>query len=117
MPSCVPWPPEPNQSTSVSQTGSIWLVIVAAFIAANLPFINHRMMVVGPLAQTKKALIVRLVELVVLYFLVGGIALLLERRAGQIAPQGWEFYAVTGTLFLTLAFPGFVYRYLLRRHD
>ena len=42
---------------------------------------------------------------------------LLERRAGQIAPQGWEFYAVTGTLFLTLAFPGFVYRYLLRRHD
>ena len=48
---------------------------MAAFIAANLPFINHRMMVVGPLAQTKKALIVRLVELVVLYFLVGGIAL------------------------------------------
>ena len=46
---------------------------MAAFIAANLPFINHRMMVVGPLAQTKKALIVRLVELVVLYFLVGGI--------------------------------------------
>ena len=45
-----------------------------------------------------------------------GLALLLERRAGQIAPQGWEFYAVTGTLFLTLAFPGFVYRYLLRRH-
>ena len=80
---------------AVTQTGSIWLVIVAAFIAANLPFINHRMMVVGPLAQTKKALIVRLVELVVLYFLVGGIALLLERRAGQIAPQGCEFYAVT----------------------
>ena len=116
MPSCVPWPPEPNQSISVSQTGSIWLVIVAAFIAANLPFLNHRMMVVGPLAQPKKALIVRLVELLVLYFVVGGIALLLERRAGQIAPQGWEFYAVTGTLFLTLAFPGFVYRYLLRRH-
>ena len=42
--------------------------------------------------------------------------LLLERRAGQIAPQGWEFYAITGTMFLTLAFPGFVYRYLLRRH-
>jgi len=100
----------------VSQTGSIWLVIVAAFVAANLPFINHRLMVVGPLAQPRKALMVRLVELVVLYLLVGGMALLLERRAGQIAPQGWEFYAVTGTLFLTLAFPGFVYRYLLRRH-
>ncbi|MEY4711160.1 MAG: hypothetical protein RIS88_610, partial [Pseudomonadota bacterium] len=34
---------------------------------------------------------------------------------GQNAPQGWEFYAVTVTLFLTLAFPGFVYRYLYQR--
>ena len=64
-----------------------------------------------------KSLALRLLELVVLYFLVGGAGLLLERRAGQIAPQGWEFYAVTGALFLTLAFPGFVWRYLLhRRH-
>jgi len=45
---------------------------------------------------------------------VGGIGLLLEKRAGQIAHQQWEFYAVTGALFITLAFPGFVYRYLLR---
>jgi hypothetical protein len=100
----------------VSLTASVWLVIVAAFLAANLPFVNHRWAVVGPVAKPRKSLVVRLAELVVLYFLVGGLALLLERRAGQIAPQGWEFYAVTGTLFLTLAFPGFVYRYLLRRH-
>jgi hypothetical protein len=51
-----------------------------------------------------------------MYFVVGGIGLLLEKRAGQIAPQGWEFYAVTGALFLTLAFPGFVWRYLTNRH-
>ena len=38
-----------------------------------------------------------------------------QRRAGQNAPQGWEFYAITGTLFVTLAFPGFIYRYLVRR--
>jgi len=25
-------------------------------------------------------------------------------------------YAITATLFLTLAFPGFVYRYLFKRH-
>ncbi|HTH11778.1 DUF2818 family protein [Acidovorax sp.] len=100
----------------MSLTGSVWLVIVAALVAANLPFINHRWLVVGPLASPRKPLPGRLVELVLLYFLVGGLALLLERRAGQIAPQGWEFYAITGTLFLTLAFPGFVYRYLLRRH-
>jgi hypothetical protein len=91
-------------------------VIVAAFIAANLPFINHRWLAVGPTALPRKPLAGRLAELVILYFVVGGLALLLERRAGQIAPQGWEFYAITATLFLTLAFPGFVYRYLLRRH-
>lgn len=100
----------------MSLTASVWLVIVAALIAANLPFVNHRWLVVGPPATPSKPLVGRLVELLVLYFLVGGLALLLERRAGQIAPQGWEFYAVTGTLFVTLAFPGFVYRYLVRRH-
>jgi hypothetical protein len=45
------------------------------------------------------------------------LGLLLENRAGQIAPQGWEFYAITGALFITLAFPGFVYRYLLKHRD
>ncbi|UCV00631.1 DUF2818 family protein [Acidovorax radicis] len=99
----------------MSLTGSVWLVIVAAFIAANLPFVNQRWMVVGPVAPAGKPLIVRVVELIVLYALVGVLALVLERRAGQVAPQGWEFYAITGTMFLTLAFPGFVYRYLLRR--
>ena len=55
-----------------------------------------------------------LLELVIFYFLAGGLGLLLENRPGQIAPQGWEFYAITGALFITLAFPGFIYRYLLK---
>ena len=46
-----------------------------------------------------------------------GMVLMLERRVGQIAPQGWEFYAITATLFLTLGFPGFVYRYLVKRRQ
>lgn len=100
----------------MSLTGSVWLVIVAAFIGANLPFVNQRWVVAGPAATAGKPLVGRLAELVLLYFVVGVMALLLERRAGQIAPQGWEFYAITGTMFLTFAFPGFVYRYLLRRH-
>lgn len=100
----------------MSQTASIWLVIVLAFGAANLPFINHRLMAVAPLARPK-TLLMRLIELVVMYFVVGGVGLLLEHRAGQIAPQKWEFYAITGALFITFAFPGFVYRYLLRHRD
>lgn len=91
---------------------------MAALVAANLPFMNERWLVAGPVATAdRKPMWGRLVELVLLYFVVGGLALLLERRAGQIYPQGWEFYAITATLFLTLAFPGFVWRYLTKRRS
>jgi hypothetical protein len=100
----------------MGQSASVWLVIVAAVLAANLPFFTRRLLAVLPLSGGKN-LAIRLAELVVMYFIVGGIALLLEQRLGQIAPQGWEFYAITGTLFITLAFPGFVWRYLLKHHD
>ncbi len=99
----------------MSQSGLVWFVILAACVAANLPFVNQRILAVGPVRAPQKSLLLRLVELVVLYLLVGAGALLLEKGVGQIAPQGWEFYAVTGAMFITLAFPGFVFRYLLRR--
>lgn len=97
----------------MSQTASVWLVIVVAFCAANLPFLNQRLFGVIPMRRPK-SLGLRLAELVLLYLLVGGLGLLLEQRLGRIAPQGWEFYAVTGALFLTFAFPGFVWRYLFK---
>jgi hypothetical protein len=97
----------------MSQTISVWLVVLVALCAANLPFLNQRWLAIGPVHPCK-TLVWRLAELVVLYFLVGGFGLLLEQNAGQIAPQTWEFYAITATLFLTLAFPGFVFRYLLK---
>jgi hypothetical protein len=93
---------------------SISLVLIAAFVAANLPFINQRWMAVIPRALPKTSGI-HLLELLIWYLLVGSLGLGLERSAGQIAPQGWEFYATTATLFLTLAFPGFVYRYLYKK--
>jgi hypothetical protein len=40
----------------------------------------------------------------------------LEGRGGQVASQGWQFYAVLLCMMLTLAFPGFVWRHLRRRH-
>ena len=93
---------------------SIGLLIALAVLAANLPFANQRILLVGPFRSTK-SLAIRLAELGLLYFVVGAVGLALENHAGQIAPQGWEFYAITGTMFLTLAFPGFVYRYLMHR--
>lgn len=91
-----------------------WLVVALAFAAANLPFLNQRWLLLGPRPSSGKSLWARLVELLLLYVVVGLAGLGLEQRAGQIYPQGWQFYAITGALFLTLAFPGFVYRYLLR---
>jgi hypothetical protein len=96
----------------VSNTVSVWLVIVVAFLAANLPFLNQRLFGVIPLRRAGKPLALRVAELVAMYFAAGALGLLLERHAGQIAPQGWEFYAITGALFITFAFPGFIWRYL-----
>lgn len=99
----------------MSQTMTVWLVILVAVLGANLPFITQKLFLFFALAQPKTGWW-RLVELVVFYFVVGGLGLLLENRAGQIAVQGWEFYATTAALFVTLAFPGFIYRYLLKHH-
>lgn len=92
---------------------SVWLVLLVSFLAANLPFLSERLLGMVALPGGKSAG-VRIGELSILYLVAGGLGLLLEQRAGQIAPQGWEFYAVTAALFLTLAFPGFVWRYLWR---
>jgi len=98
----------------LTQTASVWLVLLLALLMANLPFISNRLFSVYRL-KSPKNLAVRLVEMFVWYLLVGGLGLYLEQRNGQMAPQGWEFYAITGTLFLTFAFPGFTYRYLFKR--
>lgn len=100
----------------MSQTASVWLVVLLALLVANLPFISNRLFAVLAL-KTPKNLAVRLAEMVVWYLVVGALGLYLEQRTGQIAPQGWEFYAITGTLFLTFAFPGFTYRYLFKHRS
>jgi len=97
----------------MTQTASVWLVVLLALLAANLPFASNRLFAVYALQQPKN-LAVRLGEMVVWYFVVGGLGLYLEQRTGQIAPQGWEFYAITGALFITFAFPGFTWRYLFK---
>ena len=90
-----------------------WLVILFAAVAANLPFANERLFVVGP-RREPKPLGWRLFELLLLYAATLGLGFALESRLGQIRPQGWEFYVAWACLFVTLAFPGFVWRYLRR---
>ena len=97
----------------MSQNASVWLVMLLALLTANMPFVSNRVLAVYAL-ETSKNLALRLGELLVWYLLVGGFGFYLEQRNGQISSQGWEFYAVTATLFITFAFPGFTYRYLFR---
>ncbi len=92
-----------------------WFVILLALFSANLPFFNERLFAVIPTSLAVKPVWMRLIELFALYLLVGVIAHMLESRMGNAFSQSWEFYAVTGCLFLVLAYPGFVVRYL-RKH-
>jgi hypothetical protein len=99
----------------MSSSAGVWFVLLVAIVAANLPFVNERVFIVGP-RRAPKEIGWRLVELVVLWGVTLAIGFAIEARIGQRQPQGWEFYAAIGFFFLTLAFPGFVWRYLRRRH-
>lgn len=94
-----------------------WFVILLALFSANLPFFNERLFALVPLPAGFKPVWLRLIELFVLYLAVGLVARGLESRIGSVFPQGWEFFAVTGCLFLVMAYPGFVMRYMRRRHN
>ncbi|NUU03726.1 DUF2818 family protein [Herbaspirillum robiniae] len=96
-----------------------WVVIILAAFAANLPFFNQQLFALVPLnkqAAWIKPIWVRLIELLVLYFAVGIVAHFLEAGIGNVFSQTWEFYAITGCLFLVLAYPGYVLRYLRKKH-
>jgi hypothetical protein len=88
-------------------------VLVVALVAANLPFVNQRLFLVGPARQPKPTFW-HVLELLVYAVLVALLGRALESHVGQAAPQRWEFYAIWACVFLTLAFPGFVWRYLRR---
>lgn len=98
----------------MGQSAGVWLVLAVALLAANLPFANERLFVVGPLRRPKP-LSWRLVELAAGWGLTLAVGFAVEARLGQRQAQGWEFYAALGFMFLTFAFPGFVWRYLRRR--
>lgn len=94
---------------------SAWFVILLAAIAANLPFLNNRLLLLFQMKADIKPFWIRLLELFFWYAVTGFVAYALEKRIGAAFLQGWQFFVITGCLFLVLAFPGFVYRYLFKR--
>jgi len=97
----------------MNHTLEVWSLILVALVAANLPFVNERLFVLGP-RLSPKGLGWRLLELLLMALLSIGLGFLIEGHLGRRQAQGWEFYAAFGCLFLTFAFPGFIWRYLRR---
>lgn len=100
----------------MSLSFAVWNLIILAALAANLPFLNQRLFVLIPLGAStyKKPFWIRLSEVICYYILVGVIAYFLELSSGNVFSQGWEFFAITASLFIVFAFPGFIFQYLRR---
>lgn len=101
----------------MADSGIIHLILLLlALLAANLPWFSEKLFYFIPLKSKEKSMGWGLLELIILYFVVGAISFYAEYAVmGQTAPQNWEFYVITACLFLVLAFPGFVYRYLWKK--
>ncbi|HEY0294863.1 MAG TPA: DUF2818 family protein [Bordetella sp.] len=103
----------------MTQSAAVWLLIALALVSANLPFLTERVFALLPYRQggapAVKPFWLRLVEVLVFYLLVGAVGYAFEGSLGNRFKQDWEFYAITLCLYLVLAYPGFVYRYLYKR--
>ena len=95
------------------------LIVVLALLAANLPFATSRLFFSGLPRRNQ-------VQMATSHWRGGwphcicclaSVATLFETQAyGELHAQGRQFYAVTTCLFIVFAYPGFVARYLWRRH-
>ena len=86
-------------------------LILIFLVIANLPWLTERVFLVYPL-QRSKPVIVRLIELIVFYFVSLLIAIAAEIQfSGDVFPQTWEFFVTTFCMYLVLAVPGVIYRY------
>ncbi|THF66921.1 DUF2818 family protein [Pseudothauera nasutitermitis] len=95
------------------EAAGVYILLALAFVAANLPFLFERILFIRRPAAGQKGLAWRLLELLLLYFVAGALAHLIESSShGGAYAQNWEFYATTLSMFVVFAFPGFVYRYL-----
>jgi len=89
---------------------SPWLLITAALVAANAPWISERVLFLFRPAGEKGAGM-RLLEWLLMLALTAALAAGLERKAtGAIKAQDWEFYVVNFFLFAVFSLPGILWR-------
>jgi len=98
-----------------------WIVIsylLGLLLLANLAFVNQRLFLFIPVAGQgrMKSFWWRLVEWLV-YFVIGmALGLYIEYAIGGIEAKGWEFWAISASIFAVFATPGFLWQYQLRKH-
>lgn len=81
-----------------------------------MPFVSERLFALIPIKSwIKKPAAAIVGELSVLYLVVGLVGYAFEAAIMNPFPRTWEFYVTTLCIFLVLGFPGFVYRYLLKK--
>lgn len=96
---------------------SVILLFGLAALAANLPFWTGRKRLFGLVTlENDKSFFVMMLECLLSFGLWMGFALWLESSQQTIHVQHWQFWVVSVCIFVLLAFPGFIWRYLWPRH-
>lgn len=91
-------------------TLGMYILLVLALIAANLPFMSKRFFFFIGSSTKHKHFLLELLECIVYYLLVAIIAYFMESQlGGAVHKQGVTFFVVTFSMFLVFAFPGFVF--------
>src|SRR5690606_31292043 len=103
----------------MNQTLAFAVLIALMLVAANVPFLSERVFGILPWRRhgepAIKSFWLRFVEVLIFYCVVIGIGFAFEGQLGNRFTQAWDFYAITLAIFLVCAYPGFVWRYLMRR--
>lgn len=114
----------------MASQGSVLTLLFAAFVLANLPWLNHRFLGILPYPGGHKPLVIRLFESL---FGLGIVALLAWRLEagcqinfesfwglvpcpGEWHAKGWEFYTIAFVLYAVFALPGVIWQVERRRH-
>ncbi|MCQ9616922.1 DUF2818 family protein [Paenalcaligenes niemegkensis] len=102
------------QSFFNSSVPLLLMVVLVVVVFAILLYIPGYLLRQHPI---HKSVFDRLVEMFVLFCLMGILGFAFEASIGNPFPQRWEFYAIALCLYLVLGYPGFVFRYLIKRRQ
>ena len=96
----------------MSNAGAALVWLLSGVLLANWPFLTERFFFF--FHRLNKSFASRLVELGVGYALLLLLGFALEASVSRVQEQTWNFYAITLCIFVLMAYPGFVWRYLRR---